>query len=177
VRFCARVLTGLPSVLAGLVAYAAVVVTTGTFSAPAGGLALAILMLPTILLTAEEAIKMVPRRMREAAVGMGCTPTQVTLKVVLPTAMPGVLTGVMLAVARAAGETAPLLFTALFSDYWLTRNLMEPTPSLAVLIYDFSSSPFENQTEIAWAASLVLVFLILLANVVAQMYTARTHSR
>jgi phosphate transport system permease protein len=175
VRFCAKVLTGLPSVLAGLVAYAAVVVLTGTFSAPAGGLALAILMLPTILLTAEEAIKMVPRRMREAAVGMGCTPTQVTLKVVLPTAMPGVLTGVMLAVARAAGETAPLLFTALFSDYWLTRNLMEPIPSLAVLIYDFSASPFKNQIEIAWAASLVLVFLILLTNIVAQIYAARTH--
>jgi phosphate transport system permease protein len=177
VRFCAKVLTGLPSVLAGLVAYAAVVITTGTFSAPAGGLALAILMLPTILLTAEEAIKMVPRRMREAAVGMGCTPTQVTLKVVLPTAMPGVLTGVMLAVARACGETAPLLFTALFSDYWLTRNLMEPMASLAVLIYDFSASPFDNQIEIAWAASLVLVFLILLANVAAQIYAARSRSR
>ncbi len=173
VRFCAKVLTGLPSVLAGLVAYAAVVVTTGTFSAPAGGLALAILMLPTILLTAEEAIKMVPRRMREAAVGMGCTPTQVTLKVVLPTALPGVLTGVMLAVARAAGETAPLLFTALFSDYWLTRNPMEPMASLAVLIYDFSASPFPNQIQMAWSASLVLVFLILLANVAAQVFTAR----
>jgi phosphate transport system permease protein len=112
--------------------------------------------------------------MREAAVGMGCTPTQVTLKVVLPTALPGVLTGVMLAVARAAGETAPLLFTALFSDYWLTRNPMEPMASLAVLIYDFSASPFPNQIEIAWAASLVLVFLILLANIAAQVFTART---
>src|SRR5262245_17559679 len=177
VRFCAQVLTGLPSVLAGLVAYAAVVLTTGTFSAPAVGLALAILMLPTILLTAEEAIKMVPQRMREAAVGMGCTPTQATLLVVLPAATTGVLTGVMLAVARAAGETAPLLFTALFSDYWLTRDLMEPTPSLAVLIYHFSASPFANQIEIAWAASLVLVFLILIANVVAQVYAARTRSR
>jgi phosphate transport system permease protein len=177
VRFCAKVLTGLPSVLAGLVAYASVVLVTGTFSAPAGGLALALLMLPTVILTAEEAIKMVPQRMREAAVGMGCTPTQVVLRVVLPTAMPGVLTGVMLAVARAAGETAPLLFTALFSDYWLTRNPMEPIASLAVLIYDFSASPFENQIEIAWAASLVLVFLVLLANIVGQLYTARTRSR
>ena len=173
VHFCAKVLTGLPSVLAGLVVYAAVVITLGTFSAPAGGLALALLMLPTILLTAEEAIKMVPPRMREAAIGMGCTRTQTTLKVVLPTALPGILTGVMLAVARAAGETAPLLFTALFSDYWLTRNLMEPTPSLAVLIYNFSASPFLNQIEIAWAASLVLVFLILLTNIVAQVCSAR----
>ena len=121
-------------------------------------------MLPTVLLTAEEAIRMVPTRMREAAIGMGATPTQMVLRVTLPTAMPGILTGVMLAIARAAGETAPLLFTALFSDYWLTANVMEPTPSLAVLIYDFSGSPYPNQIKIAWAASLVLVFLVLLLN-------------
>jgi phosphate transport system permease protein len=173
VRFCAKVLTGLPSVLAGLVAFAAIVLLTGKFSSVAAAVALAILMLPTILLTAEDAIKMVPKRMREAAVGMGCTPTQVTLKVVLPTALPGILTGVMLAVARAAGETAPLLFTALFSDYWPTRNPMEPTASMAVLIYNFAGSPFANQIEIAWAASLVLVVLVLLANVVAQFYSSR----
>jgi phosphate transport system permease protein len=173
VRFCAKVLTGFPSVLAGLVAYAAIVLVTGRFSAVAAAIALAILMLPTILLTAEDAIKMVPRRMREAAVGMGCTPTQVTLKVVLPTAMPGILTGVMLAVARAAGETAPLLFTALFSDYWQTRNLMEPISSMAVLIYNFAGASYPNQIEIAWAASLVLVFLVLVANIVAQIYSSR----
>jgi phosphate transport system permease protein len=177
VRFVAKVLSGLPSVLAGLFAYAAVVIVMGKYSAIAGGIALAILMLPTVLLTAEEAIKMVPQRMREAAVGMGCTPTQVVWLVVLPTALPGILTGVMLAVARAAGETAPLLFTALFSDYWLTRNLLEPTPSLAVLIFDFSSSPFRNQIDIAWAASLVLVFLVLLANVAAQWWTARSDTK
>jgi hypothetical protein len=84
------------------------------------------------------------------------------------------LTGVMLAVARAAGETAPLLFTAMFSDYWLTTNPMEPTPSLAVLIFDFSSSPFRNQVEIAWSASLVLVVLVLIANVTAQIWTSRS---
>lgn len=143
----------------------------------AGGVALAILMLPTILLTAEQAIKMVPQRMREAAIGMGCTQTQVVWLVVLPTALPGILTGVMLAVARAAGETAPLLFTALFSDYWLTRNPMAPTPSLAVLIFDFSSSPFKNQIEISWAASLVLVCLVLMANVAAQLWTAKSAKR
>ena len=175
VRFCVKVLSGLPSVLAGLFAYATMVLLTGSYSAVAGGFALSILMLPTVLLTAEQAIKMVPQRMREAAIGMGATPTQVTLHIVLPTAMPGILTGVMLAVARAAGETAPLLFSALFSDYWLTRNLMEPTPSLAVLIFDFSSSPFPNQIQIAWAASLVLVVLVLIANVAAQLWTAHTH--
>lgn len=174
VRFVAKVLSGLPSVLAGLFAYAAVVVVTGTYSALAGGAALAVLMVPTVLLTAEQALKAVPRRMREAAVGMGCTPTQAVWHVVLPAALPGVLTGVMLAVARAAGETAPLLFTALFSDYWLTRDPMSPTPSLAVLIFDFSSSPFRNQVEVAWAASLVLVSLVLLTNVVARTWAARS---
>ncbi len=174
VRFVAKVLSGLPSVLAGLFAYAAVVLATGTYSALAGGAALAVLMLPTVLLTAEQALKAVPRRMREAAVGMGCTPTQAVWHVVLPAALPGVLTGVMLAVARAAGETAPLLFTALFSDYWLTRNPMSPTPSLAVLIFDFSSSPFRNQVEVAWAASLVLVALVMLTNVAARTWAARS---
>jgi phosphate transport system permease protein len=174
VRFAVKVLSGLPSVLAGLFAYAAVVLWMGQYSAIAGGVALSILMVPTVLLTAEQAIKMVPHRMREAAIGMGATPTQVTLHIVLPTAMPGILTGVMLAVARAAGETAPLLFTALFSNYWLTANLNEPTPSLAVLIFAFSSSPFPNQIQIAWSASLVLVFLVLIANIVAQIWTARS---
>jgi phosphate transport system permease protein len=174
VRFATKVLSGLPSVLAGLFAYASVVLLTGQYSAVAGGIALSILMLPTVLLTAEQAIKMVPLRMRDAAVGMGATPTQVVCKIVLPTAMPGILTGVMLAIARAAGETAPLLFTAMFSDYWLTGNLMEPTASLAVLIFDFSSQPFPNQIEIAWAASLVLVMLVLLANIGAQLWMTRS---
>jgi phosphate transport system permease protein len=185
VRFAAKVLTGLPSILAGVFAYAAVVVATGGFSAPAGGVALALLMLPTVLLTAEEAIKRVPPRMREAAIGMGATPTQVVLRVVLPTAWPGILTGVMLAVARAAGETAPLLFTALFSDFWMSRSapeflpkavgdLMKPTASLAVLIYNFSGSPFEHQIEMAWAAALVLVVIVLFVNIAGHALARRS---
>ena len=144
-RFATKTLTGMPSILAGVFAYAVVVLLTGKYSAPAGGLALAVLMLPTVILTAEEAIKAVPKITRDAAYGMGCTRSQVVWKVLLPTAMPGILTGVMLAVARAAGETAPLLFTALFSSYWLFENgvpkLMQPTASLAVLIYNFSGMP------------------------------------
>jgi phosphate transport system permease protein len=176
VRFAAKVLTGLPSILAGVFAYTSVVLLTGHFSAPAGGVALGLLMLPTILLTAEEAFRMVPARMKEAAIGMGTTRAQTVWYVVLPTALPGVLTGVMLAVARAAGETAPLLFTALFFDYW-TNSLMEPTASMAVLIYDFSTSPFPNQIEIAWAASLVLVLLVLALNLGSQLLARRFFHR
>ncbi len=174
VRFAARVLTGMPSVLAGVFAYAAVVLVTGGFSAPAGGVALAVLMLPTVLLTAEEAIRMVPVRMKEAAIGMGTTQSQLLWRVVLPTAMPGILTGVMLAVARAAGETAPLIFTALFSSYWLS-SLMRPTASLAVLIYNFSGTPFPNQVELAWAASLVLVVMVLAFNIAGQVLSRNHH--
>jgi phosphate transport system permease protein len=171
-RFATKTLTGLPSILAGVFAYAMVVLVTGSYSAPAGGVALALLMVPTVILTAEEAMKMVPRIMKDAAYGMGCTRSQVIWKVVLPTALPGILTGVMLAVARAAGETAPLLFTALFSNYWLFQDgqlaLMQPTASLAVLIYNFSGMPFENQIELAWAASLVLVLLVLVVSIVSR---------
>lgn len=173
-RFAAKTLTGLPSILAGVFAYAIVVLTTGTYSAPAGGIALSVLMLPIVVLTAEEAMKMVPKIMKDAAYGMGCTRTQVIWKVVLPTGMPAILTGVMLAVARAAGETAPLLFTALFSNYWLYQDdklsVMTPTASLAVLIYNFSGMPFDNQIELAWAASLVLVMIVLVINIVSRFF-------
>jgi phosphate transport system permease protein len=171
-RFCAKTLTGLPSILAGVFAYAVVVKTTGTYSAPAAGVALALLMLPTVVLTAEEAMRMVPVPMKNAAYGMGCNSSQVIWKIVLPTALPGILTGVMLAVARAAGETAPLLFTALFSNYWFVENgsanLMTPIASLSVLIYNFAGMPYDNQIELAWTASLVLVMLVLLFNVIAR---------
>jgi phosphate transport system permease protein len=177
VRFAAKTLTGLPSILAGVFAYASVVLVTGTYSAPAGAVALAVLMVPTVLLTAEEAMKMVPRITKDAAYGLGCTRSQVIWKIVLPTAMPGILTGVMLAVARAAGETAPLLFTALFSSYWLVEQrgvgLMRPTASLAVLIYNFSGMPFENQIELAWAASLVLVMIVLFVSVASRLLGRR----
>jgi phosphate transport system permease protein len=177
VRFCAKVLTGFPSILAGVFAYGAIVLATGGFSAVAGAVALSILMLPTIILTSEDAIRMVPARMKDAAIGMGATSTQVVWMVLLPTALPGILTGIMLAVARAAGETAPLLFTALFSNYWLwshgRASLMQPTASLAVLIYNFAGMPFQNQVELAWAAALVLVLLVLGANIAGQSLSSR----
>jgi len=178
VRFAAKVLTGFPSILAGVFAYGALVLLMGGYSAIAGAVALFILMLPTIILTSEDAIRMVPAKMREAAIGMGATTTQTVWMVLLPTALPGILTGVMLAVARAAGETAPLLFTALFSNYWLFGggriDLKQPTASLAVLIYNFASMPFENQVSLAWVAALVLVLLVLATNLIGQAFSRRS---
>jgi phosphate transport system permease protein len=175
VRLCSKVLTGFPSILAGVFAYGAIVLITGGYSAIAGGIALSILMLPTIILTAESAISMVPAKMKEASIGLGATGAQTVWMVLLPTAMPGILTGIMLAVARAAGETAPLLFTALFSNYWLVNhgrlNLMQPTASLAVLIYNFAGMPFKNQVELAWAAALVLVTLVLILNLIGRSFS------
>jgi phosphate transport system permease protein len=167
-RFLAKVLTGFPSILAGVFVYAVLVINFG-YSALAGGVALAVLMLPTVVLAAEEAIKQVPQRMKDAAYGMGCTRTQVITKVVLPTGLPGILTGIMLAIAGAAGESAPLLFTALFSNYYISE-LMEPTASLSILIYNFSGMPFENQIELAWTASLVLVLIVLVFNILARLF-------
>jgi len=179
VRLAAKILTGFPSILAGVFAYGAIVLLTGGFSAIAGAIAVSILMLPTIMLTAEDAIRMVPAKMREAAIGMGATTTQTVWMVLLPTALPGILTGVMLAVARGAGETAPLIFTALFSNYWPVSNghvnLMQPTPSLAVLIYNFAGMPFQNQVELAWAAALILVLLVLTTNLIGQSLSRRLH--
>ncbi len=173
VRFSAKVLTGLPSILAGVFAYATVVVTTGSFSALAGGAAMAILMVPTVMLTSESALRAVPSKMKMAAFGMGATRAQTVLRIVIPTAIPGILTGVMLSLARAMGETAPLLFTALFSDYMFEGKLTQPIASLSVLIYNFAGSPFEHQVALAWAASLVLVSIVLVLNVVAQIATRR----
>lgn len=169
-RFLAKVLTGFPSILAGIFVYAVLVVAMKGYSAWAGGVSLAVLMLPTVILTAEEALKQVPQKMKDAAYGMGCTRAQVISKVTLPTGIPGVITGVLLAVAGAAGESAPLLFTALFSTYYIDGwgGLSEPTSSLSILIYNFSGMPYDNQIELAWTASLVLVMIILVFNILAR---------
>ena len=166
-RFLAKVLTGVPSIMAGVFVYAVLVIHWG-YSAWAGGIALSVLMLRTVVLAAEEAMAQVPQRMKDAAYGMGCTRTQVIWKVVLPTGLPGILTGVLLAVAGAAGESAPLLFTALFSNYFISQ-LSEPTASLSILIYNFSGMPFPNQIELAWTASLVLVLMVLGFNILARL--------
>lgn len=180
VRFVAKLLTGIPSIICGVFAYAVMVLPkTGWlawipsgFSAWAGGFALSILILPTILLTAEQALLGVPKAHREASYGLGATNFQTIWRVVLPDALPAIMTGVMLAVARAAGETAPLIFTALFSQYWI-QSLSEPTASLSVLIYNFSTTFDDHQKAMAWTASLVLVILVTVANIAAQVVFRR----
>jgi phosphate transport system permease protein len=171
VRFVAKLLTGIPSIICGVFAFAAVVMTTQRFSALAGGVALAILILPTILLTAEQALLGVPNAFREASLGLGATTFQTIRRVVLPDAMPAIMTGVMLAVARAAGETAPVLFTSLFSQNWI-KSVFEPTASLSVLIYNFASLPYPCHIRMAWSASLVLVTLVTVTNIAAQIIFA-----
>ncbi len=174
VRFFAKLLTGIPSIICGVFAYAVVVVTTGNFSALAGGVALSVLTLPTILLTSEQALLGVPQALREASYGIGATKFQTIVRVVFPEALPAIMTGLMLAVARAAGETAPVLFTALFSQYWL-KSIMQPAASLSVLIYNFSTLPYAYQIQMAWTASLVLVVLVTITNVVAQVVFRQRH--
>jgi phosphate transport system permease protein len=172
VRFVAKLLTGIPSIICGVFAFSVVVLSTGTSSALAGGAALAVLTIPTILLTTEQALLGVPKSLREASYGLGATKFQTIVRIVLPEALPGILTGVMLAVARAAGETAPVLFTASFSSYWL-KSLMEPAGSLSVLIYNFSTLPYDYQIQMAWTASLVLVVLVTITNITAQVVFSR----
>ena len=174
VRLVAKLLTGIPSIICGVFAFAVVVVSSGSFSAYAGGVALAVLMLPTILLTSEQALLGVQSAFREASYGLGATKFQTIVRIVLPDALPAIMTGIMLAVARAAGETAPLIFTALFSQFW-AKSLGEPTASLSVLIYNFSTVPFPYQIQMAWTASLVLVAFITAANIAAQLVFAKNH--
>ena len=175
IRFATNVLSGVPSIIIGVFAYTVIVLTTKTYSAWAGGFALAILMLPIIVRTTDEALKLVPQEVRQASIGVGANDYQTVLQVVLPAAIPAIITGVTLAVARAAGETAPLLFTALFTQYWPNWDnlLVEPTASLAVLVYNFAIVPFQNQQELAWAAAFILVLLVLLTSIISRIATAK----
>ena len=175
IRFATNVLSGVPSIIIGVFAYTVLVLTTKSYSAWAGGFALAILMLPIIVRTTDEALKLVPQEVRQASIGVGANDYQTVLQVVLPAATPAIITGVTLAVARAAGETAPLLFTALFTQFWPNWDnlLVEPTASLAVLVYNFAIVPFQNQQELAWAAAFILVLLVLLTSIISRIATAR----
>ena len=176
IRFGSAVLSGVPSIILGVFVYGLVVVTKfffgATFSALAGGLALAVLMLPTIITTTDETLKLVPNELRLASLGLGASKMVTTFRVVLPAALSGIITGISLAIARAAGETAPLLFTALFTSFW-PDSLLQPVGSMAVLIYKFATAPYAAQNDLAWAASFILVMLVLLANVIARLAVGR----
>lgn len=172
IDFFNNVLSGVPSIVVGVFAYGLIVLTTGTFSAVAGGVALAVLMLPIIVRTAEEALESVPSDIRQASIGLGATNFQTVTRVVLPAAIPATVTGVMLAIARAAGETAPLIFTALFSQYWV-NGVWQPTPTLSVLVFNYAISPYASQQELSWAGSLVLVMLVLITSILARWITRR----
>lgn len=176
IRFATNVLAGVPSIIAGVFAYGLIVALTGQFSAIAGGVALAVLMLPTIVRTTDEALQIVPQDIRWASVGVGASNYQTVLRIVLPAAVPAILTGVTLAIARAAGETAPLIFTALNSPFWPNwppQGLFESIATLSVLVYQFATTFDKVQNELAWAASLILVVLILLTSVLARWATRK----
>jgi phosphate transport system permease protein len=168
VRFSADVMAGIPSITVGIFAYSVVVLQMGRFSAIAGAVALAVIMLPTVTRTTEELLRLVPGSLREAALGLGVSKWRATLFVVLRTALPGITTGIMLAVARIAGETAPLLFTAFNNRFW-SQGVDQPIASLPVQIYTYAVSPFEDWHRQAWAAALVLVTMVLLLNVTARL--------
>lgn len=196
IRFVTLILSSVPSIVVGVFAYGVIVLATKKFSALAGGFALAVLMLPIVILTTEEALKLVPTQMRQASAALGGDRFQTTFRIVVASALPGITTGVLLAVARAAGETAPLIFTALSTQNWppfaaklaelfgqpmgtqsiatikeLPESLLSPTPSLSVLIYNYATSSYQAQNKLAWTASLVLLGMVLLISILSRLVT------
>jgi phosphate transport system permease protein len=172
VRFMADVLNGVPSIVMGIAVYALVVVKQKHFSALAGGIALGIMMVPTVTRATEEMLLMVPRTVREAALGLGIPEWRTVISVSLRTAAPGVITGIMLAFARVAGETAPLLFTAFGNQFWNTR-VNQPTAALPLQIYNYAISPYDDWHRQAWAGALVLIVLVVGAVFLVRMVSNR----
>jgi phosphate transport system permease protein len=169
IRFAADVLSGTPSIITGMVAYGLLVVPMKGFSALAGSVALALIMIPIVLRTTEEQLKMVPGTLREASLALGVPMWRTSLKVTLRSALSGVLTGVLLAVARVAGETAPLLFTALGNQFW-SKKLTEPMAAIPLQIFNFAISPYEDWHRLAWAGALVLVTVMFALSLTARYF-------
>jgi phosphate transport system permease protein len=196
VRFGTDVLAGVPSIVVGLFGYALIVVPQGHYSALAGGVAIAIIMLPTIIRTTEEMLKLVPNSMREASLALGAPEWKTSLRVMLPAAVSGVVTGFMLAVARGVGETAPLLFTVLGNDRYeigqiiqsgaqnnlpvgqiVNRILEQPTDGLTLTLWKYSQMPFPERVQQAWAVALVLMIFVLGINILARALTSRRRAQ
>lgn len=173
VRFLTSILTGVPSIVVGMFAYGVVVLITKKFSAFAGGFALSVIMLPIIALTTEEALKLIPTQQRLASAALGGTRFQTTFRIVVKAAVPGITTGIALAIARASGETAPLLFTALFSQNW-SDSLMSPTASLPVLIFNLYNNPDPEINKLVWTTSIILLTLVLFFSLISRLLSSKS---
>jgi len=174
VRFLADVLNGVPSIVIGIFAYTVIVLPMRRFSALAGGFALGVIMLPIVVRTTEELVRLVPGSLREAALALGIPEWKVLLRIVLPTARAGIMTGVIVAVARIAGETAPLLFTAFGNRFW-HHGLGEPIAALPLQVFAYAISPYEDWHRQAWAGALVLISLVIVMSLVARLSLKRVY--
>jgi phosphate transport system permease protein len=172
VRFAADVLNGVPSIVVGIFAYGLVVLPVKRFSALAGGVALGFLMVPIVVRTTEELLRLVPGGLREGALALGATRSRAVFSVIVPAALPGILTGILVALARVAGETAPLLFTALGNRFWST-SLTQPIASLTVQVYTYAQSPYDDWHRQAWAGAFLLVMIILTLSIAARFAVRR----
>jgi phosphate transport system permease protein len=175
IRFCADVLSGIPSIITGMVAYTLLVVPLKGFSALAGAFALSLIMVPIVLRTTEEQLKLVPGTLREASLALGIPLWRTTLKVTLRSALTGVITGILLSIARIAGETAPLLFTALGNQFWGWK-LTEPIAAMPLQIFSFAIAPYEDWHRLAWAGALVLVSIMFGLSLAARYFGRSRHS-
>lgn len=175
IRFCADVLSGIPSIITGMVVYTLLVVPMKGFSAIAGAVALSLIMIPIVLRTTEEQLKMVPGSLREASLALGVPMWRTTLKVTLRTAGTGVMTGILLSIARIIGETAPIMFTALGNQFW-SKSLKEPIAALPLQIFSFAISPYDEWHRLAWGGALVLVVLMFSLSLTARFLGRKRHS-
>lgn len=172
VRFAADVLNGVPSIVIGIFAYGIAVLPVKRFSAVAGGVALGLLMIPIVVRTTEELLRLVPASLREGALALGATRSRAVFTVIVPAALPGILTGILVALARVAGETAPLLFTA-FNNRFFSLSLTQPIASLTVQVYTYANSPYEDWHRQAWAGAFLLVMIILVLSIIARLTVRR----
>jgi len=175
IKFTTDILSGIPSIIVGIFAYGFIVIPMQRFSGLAGGFALGILMIPTVTKITEEMIRLVPQSLREASLALGVSRWKTTLRIVLTTASSGIITGILLAIARAAGETAPLLFTAFGNSFWQT-SIDEPMAALPLQIFAYAISPYDDWHRQAWAGAFVLIFLVFTVNLIVRFVTRNKFS-
>ena len=172
IRLCVETLQGIPSIVIGIIAYIWLVVTMGSFSALSGGMALGLMMLPVIITSTEETLKLIPESLREASLALGVSYPSTILKVILPAGVSGIMTGILLSIARVAGETAPLLFTA-FGSPFMNLNILKPINNLPLMIFNYATSPYPEWHTLAWGASFILIVLVLGLNLFTKVATKR----